>query len=196
MRRSSRGVTVAVAVYCILLRAYPRPFRLRHGQEMEQVFRDCCREVTTGSQWFMLWIRTLTDLAQTAWQERIEAGRVWMMARRTGMLLTIAVLAAIAIGYVNVHTDETPYVALPLWAITMGLSVVRPRLAPCWLLIVGLSVPVSQIVMRLAEWRVPYSNAWSDIRGAAVAVMLTATVSTAIGCAIGTVRLRLSHAIG
>ena len=46
------------AVYGVLLRLYPRPFRERFGEGMAQTFRDLCREhrdTRRGLLGFALW---------------------------------------------------------------------------------------------------------------------------------------------
>ena len=47
------------AVYAVLLRLYPRPFRKRFGEGMAQTFNDLCRERSAakhGLLGFVLWI--------------------------------------------------------------------------------------------------------------------------------------------
>ena len=55
----------AEAAYGALLRFYPREIRERHGEEMKQVFRDRCREVSEGrvSLWQLLCLETVPDFA-------------------------------------------------------------------------------------------------------------------------------------
>jgi hypothetical protein len=55
----------AEAAYGALLRFYPREIRERHGEEMKQVFRDRCREVSEGriSAWQLLCLETVPDFA-------------------------------------------------------------------------------------------------------------------------------------
>jgi len=59
----------------VQLRVYPREFRDVHGREMEQSFRDLCREERRrdevgGLMW--LWARVVLDLASSAVAQRIE----------------------------------------------------------------------------------------------------------------------------
>jgi hypothetical protein len=45
------------------LQAYPRGYRARYAEPMEQLFRDRLREVHTFAELAVLWARTLTDWA-------------------------------------------------------------------------------------------------------------------------------------
>ena len=51
--------------YALVLNLYPRRTRERHGEEMRQVFRDRCREVSDGhiSAWRLLGVELAPDLA-------------------------------------------------------------------------------------------------------------------------------------
>ena len=54
----------AERVFRLLLRAYPREFRAKYGQEMVLVFRDQCREGDVRSLGF--WGRVLWDVLRSA----------------------------------------------------------------------------------------------------------------------------------
>jgi Clp amino terminal domain, pathogenicity island component len=74
-RRFPRSVAVAARVYRLLLVAYPASFRRAYGRHMAQVFRDACRDafLESGSRGVLaLWLRTLIDLASTAFQEHAD----------------------------------------------------------------------------------------------------------------------------
>lgn len=49
--------------YRFLLRAYPRGYRARYAEPMEQLFRDRLREAGTFAELAVLWVRTLADWA-------------------------------------------------------------------------------------------------------------------------------------
>lgn len=71
-----RSLPLSVRIYRVLLLGYPQAFRQRFGDEMVQVFRDCCRDAldaqgVTGM--VLLWLHTLPDLAITAAKERLIA---------------------------------------------------------------------------------------------------------------------------
>ena len=55
--------------YGALLLMYPAGFRLRFKSEMVQLFRDCCFEEPL----YVVWLRTLKDLAFSIVQERTRA---------------------------------------------------------------------------------------------------------------------------
>lgn len=58
-------------LYSAFLRLYPKPFRLRFGAEMLQLFRDCY----PGAQPFQFWMATLSDFAVSVpreWQREVR----------------------------------------------------------------------------------------------------------------------------
>ena len=75
----------------------------------------------------------------------------------------LAVLFGLAIGWVNVHTDQTPVVALPLLAAAGVLGVIWPRRAWRWGLLVGAWLALGQAYALLTSTRLPYPNNPSDI---------------------------------
>jgi signal peptidase I len=65
-------------LYLVMLYAYPREFRLQFGGEMQQLFRDRCRQMTrTPGRWH--WLRfamqSADDWVSTMFQERMAAVR-------------------------------------------------------------------------------------------------------------------------
>lgn len=59
--------------YRVLLLAYPREFREEYGPHMEQAFQDLCQhELEEGGVWsfFGFWLRTIFDVAATAFTEK------------------------------------------------------------------------------------------------------------------------------
>lgn len=71
---SGRWVRASGLVYRVLLRVYPEEFRDDYGWQMEQAFRDLCREERRrgGAVGLVrLWVRVGLDLASTALAERI-----------------------------------------------------------------------------------------------------------------------------
>jgi len=64
-------------VYRLLLLVYPREFTRHYGEPMVQSFGDLCREEKRrgrASGLMKLWLRTVLDLAATAFVERRHAG--------------------------------------------------------------------------------------------------------------------------
>jgi signal peptidase I len=90
-------------VYLVMLYAYPRDFRLQYGGEMQQLFRDRCRQTsrTTGRwRWLRFAMQSAADWISTMFQERMAAVReitvqgcanttfkvvrtIWSVGRRT-----------------------------------------------------------------------------------------------------------------
>lgn len=69
----NRAPSVSERVYRALLLAYPKGFRSKYGAQMAQVFRDMWREeLERGGKVGLarLWVRTVVDLAATAFVER------------------------------------------------------------------------------------------------------------------------------
>jgi signal peptidase I len=64
--------------YMLMLYAYPREFRLQFGGEMQQLFRDRCRQMsrTPGRwPWFRFAVQSAADWISTLFQERMAAVR-------------------------------------------------------------------------------------------------------------------------
>ncbi len=71
-----RTASRAERLYRLLLFAYPGKFRHVYGEQMTQIFRDCCREALQKEGAFnlvQLWGFVLYDLATTAFSERLKA---------------------------------------------------------------------------------------------------------------------------
>ena len=76
---SDRWLRVAELVYRALLAAYPREFREIYGRQMEQAFRDLCREERRRGGVVglaRLWARMIVDLAASAVGQRIDERRL------------------------------------------------------------------------------------------------------------------------
>jgi signal peptidase I len=70
----SVSIRVVCRLYAAMLYGYPREFRLQYGIEMQQFFRDRCRELLhahAGSGvWFSFGLRTVTDWIASTLRER------------------------------------------------------------------------------------------------------------------------------
>jgi hypothetical protein len=53
-------------LYRVLLRAYPRDYRRRYAEPMEQLFRDRLRQVDSPTDFMTFWRRALADWAVSA----------------------------------------------------------------------------------------------------------------------------------
>jgi hypothetical protein len=74
MSRSDRASRISERVYGRLLIAYPKDFSEEYGPQMEQAFRDLCREEMNRAGVYGLsraWVRASLDLVSTAPVERI-----------------------------------------------------------------------------------------------------------------------------
>src|SRR5262245_32547944 len=70
-------LAVSDHLFQVMLRLYPQRFRARYGDEMAQVFRDCCRQAMArpgGLRLVRLWMHTCFDLAVAAAQEHMQDG--------------------------------------------------------------------------------------------------------------------------
>ena len=75
----------------------------------------------------------------------------------------LALLLGLDIGWVNVLTDQAPFVALPLLATTAILGLAWPRRAWLWALLVGIWLPLGQGFALLTSMRLPYPNDLSSV---------------------------------
>ena len=65
-------------LYLVMLYAYPREFRLQFGGEMQQLFRDRCRQMTRTPgrrHWLRFAMESAADWISTMFQERMAAVR-------------------------------------------------------------------------------------------------------------------------
>ena len=71
-------------IYRLLLRAYPRAYRDRYAQPMEQLFRDRLREVSVLPDFLALWRRMLADwlvsLPGRYWEQLVPHGHPSLFA--------------------------------------------------------------------------------------------------------------------
>lgn len=101
----------ASRVYKVMLLAYPKEFRKEYGPHMAQVFGDLCREEYTRSGvvgLVGLWVRSILDLAATAFTERSRTmrrglsylgGRILTLRRL--MLVNAAIVLACGLALTN-----------------------------------------------------------------------------------------------
>ena len=100
-------------LFQLMLRAYPREFRLEYGSEMTQLFHDCYRDIRSDGliSAIAFWWRIILDVIRTAPLERWEAleRRYKIMKNlKTDLIGLVSCLAIIAVvfllfGYARRH---------------------------------------------------------------------------------------------
>jgi len=134
-------------VYRALLLAYPREFRRDCGDEMVQAFGDLCREEKRrggASGLVGVWVRTLPDLAATAFADRSRAVRDrWLF-----MFVPLALALGLAITYVDSSPgwDDTGVSAAAVLSTSGLFGVLYPARPWLWALLVGVWIPALGIV--------------------------------------------------
>lgn len=148
-RRDAREwlIELLTRIYGTLLIVYPSTFRHQYGQEMIQVFRAACHHPAAhGSRGpVRFWFRAVADLAASARAERLADSR-----RRRGphrpYLYAGALMVSLVAGYVHLHSDADGLsIALVLGG-AGGFSLVCPKGAWRFALIVGLGIPAALLV--------------------------------------------------
>jgi len=91
-------------LFQFMLLAYPREFRLEYGPSMNQVFRDCYRDIQRRG--FLtsveFWLRIICDVIKTAPLERWEAlgkDHATMKNLKTNLVGLLACLAVIVVAF-------------------------------------------------------------------------------------------------
>jgi hypothetical protein len=128
-------------IYRLLLLAYPREFRRRFGGEMVQAFGDSCREArrrggATGL--VMVWVRTVPDIAFTAFAERSRR----MRERWLFMLVPLALGFGIAYVDSSPGWDDAGVSAVAVLGVSGLFAVLYPARPWLWALAVGTWIPV------------------------------------------------------
>ena len=188
-----RLLGVSERIYRLLLRAYPAAFRRAYGPAMVQLFRDCGRDAVRargGAGLPALWRHTLGDLVRSGLRERLTPAadlappeRSDPMDRQPRWLrllpYPLTVLFGLPLGYVNLHTDDTQFVALPLLAVCCLLGFLQPRHAWRWALLTGLWIPLSQLWPLVAPMKLPYTD--NNIGGAIIGALLFGMAGAYLG---------------
>ncbi len=110
--------------YAKLLRFYPKPYRERFGEGMEQTFNDLCRERYKdggGLFSFVLWV--FADTFAEIIKENIKKENIMMPILRQFGTVIIAVITAIAIivsTYLTKNLDSM-WIILIIWWIVWFL---------------------------------------------------------------------------
>lgn len=103
MRQQNWLVNGSCRLYRVLLRSYPAAFRQEYGAEMEQLFRDYCRDTyhrAGAVEVGRLWLHTLYDLAVSAFEEQLaernHEGAAMLAKRLFDIVLSIFLLMVAA----------------------------------------------------------------------------------------------------
>ena len=104
-------------LFQLMLRAYPREFRLEYESDMTQLFRDCYRDIQSDGliSAIAFWRRMILDVIRTAPLERWEAlGRRYKTMKNLksdvlGLVACVAILVAafLLFGYGRRHDVGT-----------------------------------------------------------------------------------------
>ncbi|HEY2843948.1 MAG TPA: signal peptidase I, partial [Bryobacteraceae bacterium] len=78
----SVSVRFLCRVYAAMTYAYPRDFRMQYGAEMQQVFRDACRQNAGSMSWFRFSLRSIGDWVSSVVGERRAASGQGGSARK------------------------------------------------------------------------------------------------------------------
>lgn len=199
--RAALAARLSVRLYRSMLAVYPAGFRRDYGQQMAQVFRDTCNEryAEGGHRGLVeLWTSVLIDLALSALRERIaamtsatnrsapilEGGQQMNRRSLIGPVLpyVLSIVFGLGISYVNLHTDEVTFVALPLFGVAAVLGFLSPRGAWRWALLLVVWTPLGQWLAYLAGMKLPYpNNEASDI----LTVLASTSIFAFAGCYSG-----------
>ncbi len=200
MSRRTWPAALSVGVYQHLLRVYPTAFRQHYGRPMAHVFQDCCRAAYRrhgGWGLLLLWNHTLRDLVATGTHERLNAWRegnhFMSTPARIHQLwpLSVALILALVVTYVNLHVDETGIIALPIILAAAVLGFVRPRGAILWGLLLGAGIPLGQAWAAATGLQLPYPNSWADVR-ATLTVPVVPLLAALLGAGTRWITTRLT----
>ena len=93
----------------------------------------------------------------------------------------LILLLGLGVGYLNLHTDETPFVALPLLAAAALVGCINPRAAWRWGLLLGVWPALSALWALAIQMRLPYPNNPGAIQGALIGGLIFALAGTYLG---------------
>jgi hypothetical protein len=141
-----RVTSIPERVYKVLLLAYPKEFRCEYGLHMAQVFRDLCQEERRRSGRIgsiKLWVRTLLDVAVTAFVERSKVMK-WKF------LMPLALVLGLLIALVDSSPswDDKGITAAVVFTSCGILGAIHPARAWQWAFALGLWIPALGIVLQ------------------------------------------------
>jgi hypothetical protein len=78
------------------------------------------------------------------------------MKLQTFLLYILAVALAMFTGFVDMHNDEVQAALLVILVGSATLAFIEPRAAWRWALILGLSIPVTYLIVPLVDYTTPF----------------------------------------
>ncbi|MBI1278879.1 MAG: hypothetical protein GC179_12185 [Anaerolineaceae bacterium] len=168
----------------LMLRLYPARHRSEYGEAMIQHFRDVRRDAVEGngkSGLLKLGIHMLGDTLKNAPLEHwIEIRTGGMMRNKSPIVLVLALLGAVLVGYIDSRASEVQATLMVMLPITFVLGFFEPKRAALWAIIVGLSVPVSYVWLLATgqQYSAPPPNGFTTL--IAIVPALIGTFSGAI----------------
>jgi hypothetical protein len=166
--RRSRLVDWSCRFYKVLVRAYSPPFRAAYGDEMVQVFGDCCLAAHhREGPWGLcpVWGHALLDLLHNAPADRAQDVARDHGARRLFLALTpLAVVLAGWVCWVDAHNGDLHSPVLLLLLFTTLLAFAQPRLAGLWGFAIGACVPLGHAWAHWQGWQLAYpTDGWTPV---------------------------------
>jgi hypothetical protein len=159
--KTSKLIHFSNQFYKFLLLAYPAEFRQEYGQQMRQVFQDCCREAQREGIWGLtrLWLLTLSDLIVTLLKERLAVMRK-KNSWKNLLFYCLAGLVGLVIGYMDTRSDEVQGSVLLLLVFTFIFGVTQPKNSWRWALLIGLGIPATYLIAFIINYKLPYKVYW------------------------------------
>jgi hypothetical protein len=145
---------------------------------------------------FTVWGCTLTDLVASGLRERVPAApalgapldvleRRHPMSKQARVLRLLSylllILFGLVVGYLNLHTDETPFIALPLLGMAGVLGFLSPRWPWRWGLLLGVCPALSQLYALAIGMHLPYPNDLPTLQGGLIGGLIFGLVGALAG---------------
>ena len=105
--RAERPATKTEKIYCRLRWLYPADYRRKYAAEMEQLYRDLCREALEtqgGGGLFRLWLFIVKDLSKSVVTEQAASLRGGLSEMQKNKSLGRAVLGLLALAPAFIFT--------------------------------------------------------------------------------------------